>query len=175
MAGTRLSISVKAAVLGALAFLLMRLELPIVPGYPFLKYDPSNLPAIVAAFLLGLPAGLAVIAVRTTLFALFFGDPVGATMGGAASALFVVPAALVYRSRHHFRGGMAALAIGTFATALGMIPVNYAVISLIPYLPNGGIPFYCLTVVPAFNLARGALDSALTLVVYKRASHLLRG
>lgn len=165
---------VRAAALGALSFLLMRLEVPLVPGFPFLKYDPSALPALVAAFVLGLPAGIAVVAVRAALFALFFGDPVGVAMGLAASLLFLVPAERVYRSRRDFRGGMLALSSGTLAMAAGMIPANWVVVTALGYLPSGQVPFYCLAVVPGFNLLKGALDGLLLLLVYKRAGRLLR-
>jgi len=164
----------RAGVLGALAFLLMRLEVPIVPNYPFLKYDPSNLPAVLAAFVLGLPAGLAAAAVRSCLHAILSGDPVGAAMGLLASALYLVPAERWYRTHRDFAGGVVALALGTLAMAAGMIPANRVVVAAFDYLPPDGIPFYCLVVVPAFNLVKGALDALLLLLVYKRAGALLR-
>ena len=164
----------RAGVLGALAFLLMRLEVPIVPNYPFLKYDPSNLPAVLAAFVLGLPAGLAVAAVRSCLHALLSGDAVGAAMGLSASALYLVPAERWYRTHRDFRGGVVALVLGTAAMALGMIPVNRVVVAAMDYMPAEAVPFYCLAVVPGFNLVKGALDALLLLLVYKRAGALLR-
>lgn len=164
----------RAAALGALSFLLMRLEVPLVPGFPFLKYDPSALPALVAALALGLPAGLAVVAVRAALFAVFFGDPVGVAMGLLANLLYLVPAAWIYRRRHDFRGGMIALATGSAVMAAGMIPANWAVVTAFEYMPAASVPHYCLVVVPAFNLIKGTLDALLLVLFYKRAGRLLR-
>ncbi len=58
--------------------------------------------------------------------------------------------------------------------AAGMIPVNRVVVSAMGYMPAEAVPFYCLAVVPAFNLAKGALDAALLLLLYKRVGALLK-
>ncbi|MBI2122951.1 MAG: ECF transporter S component, partial [Armatimonadetes bacterium] len=54
----------QVAVLGAVAFAFMYFDFPIPPFPTFLKYDPSEVPALIATFALGPGFGVAVEAVK---------------------------------------------------------------------------------------------------------------
>lgn len=98
---------VYGGVFSALAIVLYFFELPIIPGLPYLKIDFSDLPAALAAVLLGPAAGVAVELIKNAVHLLIkgFGD----TMGFGDLINFLVGSALVlgygvalrgWRARH---------------------------------------------------------------------------
>jgi len=58
---------VKSAVLSAIAVIFMYFEFPILPAFPFLKIDLSDVPALIGAFALGPAAGLIIEAFKNAL------------------------------------------------------------------------------------------------------------
>lgn len=83
-------------VFSALATLMMFLEFPIFPQASFLKYDPSEIPALIVSFLLGPKVGMLVILIKDILFFLVkSGDPVGIAMNAVLGMSFVGLAGLI--------------------------------------------------------------------------------
>ncbi|MEW6280719.1 MAG: ECF transporter S component, partial [Candidatus Eremiobacterota bacterium] len=67
---TRLSRLLKVGLLSSLATALMvTVQVPF-PGAPFLKYDPSEVAALIGGFALGPMYGLAILVVKNLLFLL---------------------------------------------------------------------------------------------------------
>ena len=99
MRNKKLSMLVKTALLGAIAFVLMFLEIsvPIVPMW--LKLDFSDLPALLAGFALGPVSGMIVQVIKVLLFLLFKGSMSGC-IGELGNLLMgislVLPASLIY-------------------------------------------------------------------------------
>jgi riboflavin transporter len=154
--------------------LIVTLEFPLLPQAPFLKYDPSEVPAMIGAFAMGAKAGLAIIAVKCTLFFFYKGDLVGTVMAFAASLAFTIPAALFYGTRHTLRGACIALIVGTVTLTLGMIPVNIIVLPYYFGMPLEQARSLAIGVIPVFNLVKGILNSILTFILYKRVSPFLK-
>src|SRR5258708_36090417 len=74
----------QVAVLGAFAFVLMYLEVPL-PTFPvYLKYEPGDIPALIATFALGPVSGIAVEVVKAVLISIFRSGG-----GGGPFGLFV--------------------------------------------------------------------------------------
>lgn len=165
---------VRTAVLAALSLLLMQVELPLFPAYPFLRYDPSNVVVVVGAFLFGTVTGTWIIILRSVLNQLISGNPLGTMMSCLASLSFVVPASIIYHRKRSLRGGLLGMALGTLCLIVSMIIANWFVVRWFGFLPEERVAGYCLYVVPAFNLVKAGIDTAACLLVYKRAGRILR-
>ena len=105
------------AVLGAAAAVLMALEFPVpFLAPPFYKLDFSEIPVLVGAFALGPAAGAAIELLKVLLHMLLQGTQT-AGVGDLANFLigcsYVIPAAMIYRSKKTRRRAVAGLAAGS--------------------------------------------------------------
>lgn len=91
--------------LGALATILMFLEFPIpmlIP--PFIKFDFSELPALLAAYAMGPVSGIAVCFIKNVIDLLHSQTGgVGELSNFILGVCFVLPAGLIYKKRKHRR------------------------------------------------------------------------
>lgn len=180
------------AVLGAAASALMfvGLHVPLMPS--FLQLDFSELPALIASFSLGPLSGVAVCLIKNLvhLFATSTGG-VGELSNFLLGAAFVLPAGLIYKKRKNRAGALAGALIGSAAMALLSLPSNYFIV----------YPAYCLVMsmeaildlyrainpnvnglwdaliwfnLP-FTFVKGLLNTAVTFLIYKRVSPILKG
>ena len=155
--------------LSAASFVLMFAAIPM-PGAPYLLYEPSDVPALVATFTMGPMAGTTVVGLRNLLRLLVHPNLVGLLINLIASGLFVGVAGLGYRSFKTRHGAILALAVATVAQALALLALNALVLPL--YLGLSGAPLtrvLFVTVLP-FNLVKGLANSALVYLLYKRIS-----
>lgn len=164
---------VTMALMCAISVLLSFVEFPIFPSAVWLKYDASFVPAMVCGFAYGPAAGLAVGAIAALLHGMLMANFAGAIMNILAIVGFVLPAALIYKRVHTFKGAAAGLIVGIIG-ALAMAIVGNLIIT-----PNWlGVPFEAVTamilpILLPFNLLKGALNSVLTLLTYKAVSNLI--
>ncbi|HHU32227.1 MAG: ECF transporter S component [Zhaonellaceae bacterium] len=168
---------VNISLLSVLGFLLMftiEFPLPFLP--PFLKYDPSEVPALIAAFAWGPWTGVLVEFIKTFLFFMSgkaTSGLVGATAAFLAGGSFVFVGGLIYEKVHTKTGAVISLIAGSIAMTVVMTFANYFVL-----LPLWGIsqaeilPLVVSAVIP-FNLAKAIISSVATFVVYKRVHYWL--
>ncbi|OTA40460.1 MAG: hypothetical protein A6D92_17210, partial [Symbiobacterium thermophilum] len=133
MRNERLHRIVMIGMLGALAFLLMFFgEIYVPPFAEFLKYDPGDIPAIVATYTLGPAAGVAIQGIKAGLFILS-GKGSSGWIGGLANflagAALVVAAGVSHRlfdraGLKHWGWTFLSAVIGTVIMAAILIPVN---------------------------------------------------
>ena len=180
------------ALMSAAATVLMFVSfgLPILPSY--LKVDFSELPALLTSFALGPVYGVIVCLVKN-LF-----NVAATTTGGVGElcnfllgALFVAPAGIIYR---RYRTRSTAL-IGTLVGVLTMTVCSFFVNNFLVYpaylliMPEQAIVDMYSALVPwadeiwkgivVFNMPltffKGLADAALTFILYKHLSPLLKG
>ena len=164
---------VTMALMCAVSALFMFVQIPIIPAAPFLTYDPSFVPAMVAGFAYGPGAGVAVGVLAAVIHALMTGDWVGALMNIVACVCYIVPAALIYRRRHTYTGAIVGLVLGIVAATAASVVANLTIGVWFWYgTPDAIMPLMAPAVIP-FNLVKTALNSVLTLVVYKAVSNLI--
>lgn len=164
---------VTMALMCAISAIFMYVQIPILPAAPFLSYDPSLVPAMVCGFAYGPVSGLTVGVLAVVIHALTTGDWVGGLMNIVAAAFFVIPAALVYKKAHNFRGAIAGLVLGIICATAASVVSNLT-IGVWFWYPS--MDFIMPLIVPAiipFNLIKTALNSVLTLAVYKAISNLI--
>lgn len=179
-------------ILSALGAVLMVLEFP-VPFMPsFVKFDFSELPALLAAFSMGPVSGVAVCLVKNLIHLPF------STTGGVGElcnfllgVCFVLPAGVLYRVRKNRRAALIGSIGGAAAMALCSLPLNYFVsypvyTKFLPLdaivgmyqelLPGVNGLFQCLLIFNLpFTLLKGLVDTLLVFLIYKHLSPILHG
>lgn len=173
---------VKIALLSSLSTVLMlALQIPLFPSFSFLTYDLSDIPALVAGFALGPLQGIAVVFMKNLLFLVQRPQPgelVGIPMNLLAGSTLVGTSAWFYWRRKTRTRAMAALALGSLAMTVVMIPANLLVWPFFSWLFLGqvveGSLDFALKVITPFNLIKGALSGTITFLVYKRFSGFLK-
>lgn len=183
---------VKISLLAVMAFIVMYIEFP-VPLFPvFLKLDFSDVPALLGAYALGPSAGLTVQFLKNLLHLVFkwgVDSPVGELANFIVGASFVCTAGWIYsRGKSKFTAiksvtvaTLVMAAVGGLANYFILIPfytrlfpleaivsmgaqANKAIIDLKTLVLYGIVPF---------NLLKGIIISAVTVLVYKNLSGLL--
>ncbi len=174
----------KTGVLAAVSVVLVFLiHFPIVPAASFLEYDPADVPIMLGAFAMGPAAGIYL----TVIAAVIQGITVsaasswyGIVMHVVSTGTYVIVAGNIYKHNHSKKGAITALICGTLAWTLIMIPAN---LLLTPtYLQMVGVPAEAalptvkglLGWIVLFNAIKSGVNSAITFLLYKRVSGLLK-
>lgn len=174
---------VMIGMMGAMAFLLMLFEIHIPPFQAFLKYDPGDVPAVVATYTLGPTAGVAVQAIKAGIFFLS-GKSTAGWVGVLANFLtgtcLVLGSGIAHRLRErsglkHWGWGLVSSAIGTIIMAAVMIPVLAILIYPAWGMQGAAAWSAALTMSTPFNLFKGFLSSAISLAFYRRLQPFLVG
>ncbi|MBQ9846690.1 MAG: ECF transporter S component [Clostridia bacterium] len=184
---------VMTALLGAVASVLMffSFSVPFMPS--FIKMDLSEMPALVAAFSMGPLSGAAVCLIKNVVNVFSTTTAgVGELCNFLLGVAFVVPAGYIYKFKKNRLGALIGSLTGSAAMAVIGLPLNYFV--TYPLYIKMGFPLdiiigmyqdilpsvdgllMCLIVFNLpFTLMRGIIDSALTFLIYKRISPLIKG
>ncbi len=182
------------AMLSAVGFILMFIELsvPIMPA--FIKLDFSELPALLATFAYGPVSGAAVCLIKNLLHVFMGGTTggVGELSNFLLGVAYVVPAGLVYQRMKTRKGALIASLIGCAVSAVYCLPHNYYLIYPLFYEigmsqeailgmyrvinPNcPGIFEALLTFNVPFTFVKEAITAAMAFVIYKPLSPMLHG
>lgn len=187
---------VTIAMLGAVSMVLYIFDFPLWFAPSFYKIDFSEIPVMIGSFALGPAAGALIELVKCLLKLVvkgtntaFVGDIANYLMGCA----LVVPAGLFYRRKKSKKNAMIGMAVGTLTLVVVGCILN-AYVLLPTYSKAFGMPvdaliemgsavnpgikdivsFVLLAVAP-FNVLKGIIVSAVTLVLYKYVSPILKG
>ena len=119
-----------AGILGAVGFVLMLLEFPIsflIP--PFIKFDFSELPALIAAFSFGPTYGVLVCLIKNLLH-LFATTTmgVGELSNFVLGAIFVFIAGYIYKYHKDRNGALIGCVAGSVVMAIISVATNYFVV-----------------------------------------------
>ena len=102
------------AILTAMAFILMYLEVPLPFMPPFLKFDFSEIPVLVGAFALGPVWGIVIELFKNLIHLPFTATAgIGELSNFVTGSIFVGFSGLVYLKLHTRKGAAAAMAVGT--------------------------------------------------------------
>ena len=178
-------------ILSAIAYILMWIEFPIpflMP--PFIKFDFSDFPALLAAFGLGPIAGILVELIKNVLHSFSSGSfAVGELSNFILGASFVGVAGLVYQKKKNKKGAVLASLLGAMTMALISYPSNLFVVYPFYYnfMPKETVLSMYQLILPSvgsmekallifnlpFTFIKGMLDVLLCLFLYKSVSPLL--
>jgi riboflavin transporter FmnP len=181
------------AIMGAIGFILMMLEFPlsfIIPS--FIKFDFSELPALITGFAIGPWWGVLVCLIKNVLH-LFVGNTagVGELSNFVLGAIFVFVASAVYKKKKTRGGALVGSLVGAVSMAVISVATNYFFVypiyakMLIPMdaivsmysaiLPKADTLLEALLIFNLpFNFAKGIIDAAICFAVYKKLSPILK-
>lgn len=164
---------VSMALLCAIGVLLSFVEFPLLPGVAWLKYDASAMPAMVSGLAWGPLAGISVGIIGAIIHGILLADFAGAVMNILVVVCYVLPAALIYKKMHSWKGAIFALIIASITSTIGAILGNLVITPLYFGIPFEAVVNMILPILTPFNLIKAALNSVLTILVYKSISNLI--
>lgn len=140
-----------------------------VPLVLFLKYDPKDVVIAAGGFLFGPPASLAIalIVSLAELFSISETGLWGFIMNVISSCSFACTASLLYRKRRMASGAAAGLLCGWGCMVLAMLFWNYLIAPIYMGCPRQVVAEMLLPVFLPFNLIKGGLNAAVTMLLYK--------
>ena len=180
-------------VLSAAAFVLMLIEIPVpmlIP--PFIKFDFSDLPALIGAFAMGPLCGILIEFIKNLLHTFVSGSfGVGELSNFMLGAVFVGIAGLIYGMNRTKKGAVTGSLVGALAMALFSLPSNYFIVYPVYYnfMPKDTILAAYQAILPSvksigeslllfnvpFTFVKGMIDVAVTLIchgIYHRRSYV---
>lgn len=181
------------AIMAAIAMVLQFIEvaIPIIPS--FIKLDFSDIPELIIAFAYGPIEGVLVCLIKNLIHmplssSAFIGELSNFLLG----CCFVIPAGFIYKKNKTKKGALIASIIGAVAMAICSLPINYFLIYPL-YGKFLGFPIPAIVgmyqaILPAadtlikdliifnipFTLVKGLIDAAITFLIYKRLSPILK-
>lgn len=164
---------VTMALMCAIGTLLSFIEFPLLPGVTWLKFDASNMPAMVAGFAYGPAGGVAVGIVTAIIHGLLMADFTGALMNILVVTCFVLPAALIYKKKRTYKFAIIGLVFSIIAGVIGSIIGNLLLTPSWLGVPFDAVVALIIPVLIPFNLLKGLLNSVITLIVYKSISNII--
>ena len=181
------------AMLSAVAFILMYLEIaiPIVPS--FIKFDFSDLPALLGSFALGPVCGILICLIKNVLHLAFSNSMfVGELSNFILGSIFVAVAGGLYRRKKTRKsalvsGTIAAVVMGVFSIISNyfvVYPVYYkagmaeeAILqmyqAIVPSMKNILQCLICFNL--PFTVVKGLIAVAICMLIYKPLSPILKG
>ncbi len=180
------------AMLSAVAFILQFFEfsVPIMPS--FIKLDLSDLPELIGAYALGPVCGILVCLVKNLLhlFVTSTGG-VGELSNFILGAIFVLPAALIYKHKKTKRNALIGGILGAVIMGVFSIASNYFLVYPVYYnfLPKDVVLSAYQAILPGmksilmslvcfnmpFTIVKGLLSVVISMFIYKPLSPILHG
>lgn len=183
------------AIFSAMGYILMLLDFPLAFLIPsFIKFDFSELPALICAFAAGPWAGVAVCFLKNAIHLLNTSTMcVGELSNFLLGAAFVLPAGLIYKYNRTKKGALIGMLVGAAASSVISLPINLFItypfyINVMNFPKNAilgmyraiaswvnNLPQAILTFNVPFNFLKYGVDALITFAVYKRISPILQG
>lgn len=165
-----------AAMFAALAFAatLLGKLVPNVAG--FLSYDPKDAVVVIAGFACGplVAVGVSVVVSLIEMLTISGTGLWGLLMNVVSTCSFALPAALIYKKNRSRGGAVIGLASGVLAMVLSMTLWNWIITPLYMGVPRSVVVGMLIPTFIPFNLLKGGMNAALTLLLYKPAVSALR-
>lgn len=168
---------VVTALLASFSYLLLFLEIPILPTFGWLKLDFSDIPILIGSFILGPVAGITIAFIRSLLNYMMSGGDVlsliGNTTGFLASVIFMLPIYYMVKRENNNKNLIIGMIISSSLLTIFMSIANYFVITPLYISLLGmdfGIPIAQMVlygIVP-FNIIKGIAVSVVFFISYKK-------
>ena len=166
---------IKISLLSALALILMYIDFPVIPLFPWLKIDLSDVPALIGAFGFGPLAGVLIELIKNIVIVLIKGTQtgfVGETANFLVGVSLILPAALVYHKKKNKKNAIVGMILG--AVCMEVVGIVANIYFLLPAYgmqmsSAESIKYITVGLLP-FNGIKALIVSVLTYVLYKRIS-----
>ncbi|MCL2034598.1 MAG: ECF transporter S component [Oscillospiraceae bacterium] len=155
------------AMLSAISYIVV--VLGRIPLVLFLKYDPKDIVITIGGFLYGPLAALMITVVVSfaEMFTISENGPIGLLMNIISGASFACTAAFIYKRYRSMKGAVAGLAVAWIFTTAVMVLWNYLITPLYLNVPRDEVAKLLIPAFIPFNLIKGGLNAALTMLLYK--------
>ena len=181
------------AMLSAIAFVLMYFEFPIPIMPAFIKFDFSDLPALIGTFAYGPLCGVIVCLIKNLLHLMDSNSMlVGELSNFILGAAFVIPAGLIYKFKKTKKSALIGGITGAVFMGIFCVFSNYFIVYPVYYqvamleeailgmyqaiLPSMKSILQSLIVFNLpFTVVKGLISVAITMLVYKPLSPILKG
>ena len=147
-----------------------------IPLVLFLKYDPKDVVIVIGGFIFG-PLTAFTITVIVSIVQMFTisGTGIwGCIMNIVSSCSFACTAAFIYKKKHSLSGAILALFCGWSCQVGIMMVWNYIIAPIYMGYPREAIVELLLPAFLPFNLIKGGLNAAITMLLYKPVVTVLR-
>lgn len=181
------------AMLSAISFVLMYFEftIPIMPA--FIKFDFSDLPALIGTFAYGPLCGVIVCLIKNLLHLMDSNSMlVGELSNFILGAAFVIPAGLIYKFKKTKKSALIGGITGAVFMGVFCVFSNYFIVYPVYYqvaMPEEAILGMYQAILPSmksilqslivfnlpFTVVKGLISVAITMLVYKPLSPILKG
>ena len=148
--------------------------IPSVNG--FLDFEFKSVVICIGGFTLG-PAAAIVLSILIPVvefFSISGTGPIGLVMNIASTASFCCTACYISKRDHSKRGAVIGLAAATVVMTVVMVLWNYLITPLYQGVPRDVVAGMLLPLFMPFNLVKGGLNMAATLLLYKPVVTALR-
>lgn len=147
-----------------------------IPLVLFLKYDPKDVIIVIGGLILG-PLTSFYVTVIVSIMQLFTTSEtgiLGCMMNIISSCSFACTAAFIYKKKHKLYGAILGLFCGWGCQVVVMMLWNYLIAPIYMGYPREAIVKLLLPVFLPFNLIKGGLNAAITMLLYKPVVTVLR-
>ena len=180
--------------LSAVSIVLMQFDfsVPFMPS--FIKMDLSDLPALIGSFSMGPLYGVIIALVKNLLHLLRTSTGgIGELSNFLLSALFVLPAGLIYQRNKTKKRAIIGAVVGAVCMAVFSVITNYFIVypvytafmpmetiiamyqAILPKIKDGDL-LSCLVIFNMpFTFVKAMLSVAITLLIYKPLSPIIHG
>lgn len=172
---------VKIGVFTAVAVVLMYFSFPL-PLFPaFLRFDFSDMPALIGSFALGPVAGVFIELLKNIINIVISGTysvGIGEFANFAVGAVWVFAAGYIYNRNRTKKRAVISLLVAVVVMSIFGSLLNYFV--LLPmytkafHMNLGNLAVYASTIILPFNLIKGVIISVVTFPLYKAVSVALK-
>lgn len=163
---------VTLAIFCAMGMALSFIQIPIFPPAPWLQYDPSGIVSLSAALMFGPSAGV-VVQVISWLPKLIM-QPLGTLLTLVAMTGMVLTAGLIYKKFHSFKGAVIGLVVSAVPFVVLAIAMNFVITPLYTGASIADVMAMVLPILIPFNLIKVTINIAVTLLIYKPVSNLIK-
>ena len=166
---------IKISLLAAIAVVLMYFDFPIIPAFPWLMIDLSEIPALMGGFAYGPITGGVIVILKVLLRFLLKGTGTG-FVGEVANIIIglalVVPAAWIYHRNKSKKTAILGMIVGALVMQVAGVFANiYILLPLFNmHLEGAELMAYIFGGLVPFNGVKALLVSIGTYLLYKRVS-----
>ena len=166
------------AMLTALSIIsLYIIRMPLIPAAPFLEYDAADIPVLIGSMLLGPVHGIIILLAVCIIQALTVSASsgwIGFVMHFAASGIFVLVAANIYKRKKSIKSLIVGLAAGSLAMVIAMIPLNLVFTGIFLGAGTQAIVQMLIPAILPFNILKAVINSVATFAIYTPISEILK-
>ena len=169
-------VMVSMAMLTAIAYIVMLMSKMMPSVYGFIDFDFKDVVICISGFTFG-PMSAAIISIVVALIEMISistTGPWGFLMNALATCSFCCTASFVYKKMHTKKGAVLGLSLGGVCLVAVMLLWNYLITPIYQGMPREAIVELLLPVFLPFNLAKGGMNMAATLLLYAPVVTALR-